>query len=105
MSIDGKTANGLVRYSEKYQILSVIDSTKAGLDAGSVLGDGPNGIPVVAGLAERRSMADRARRRTSSSAAWRRRAACSRRTSASSCSTPSGRGMSIVNGLARVPQR
>ena len=37
--IDGKTANGLVRYSEKYEILSVIDSTKVGRDAGEVLGD------------------------------------------------------------------
>ncbi len=26
---DGKTANGLVRHSEKYRILSVIDSTRA----------------------------------------------------------------------------
>jgi Uncharacterized conserved protein len=49
--MDGKTANGLVRYSEKYQILSVIDSTQAGLDAGDVLGDGPNGIPVCSSLA------------------------------------------------------
>ena len=49
---DGKTANGLVRHSEKYQILSVIDSTKAGLDAGEVLGDAPNGIPICADLAD-----------------------------------------------------
>jgi len=47
---DGKTANGLVRYSEKYAIVSVIDSEKAGLDAGEVLGDEPNGIPVCADL-------------------------------------------------------
>ena len=32
---DGKTANGLVRHSEKYRILSVIDSTRAGRDAGT----------------------------------------------------------------------
>ena len=31
---DGKTANGLVRHSEKYEILSVIDSRQAGADAG-----------------------------------------------------------------------
>jgi uncharacterized NAD-dependent epimerase/dehydratase family protein len=49
---DGKTANGLVRYSERYQILSVIDSEKAGLDAGVVLDEKPNGIPVVEDLAE-----------------------------------------------------
>ncbi|MGI8757640.1 MAG: DUF1611 domain-containing protein [Acidimicrobiales bacterium] len=50
--IDGKTANGLVRHSESYQILSVIDSRCAGADAGVALGDGPNGIPVVATLAD-----------------------------------------------------
>lgn len=48
--IDGKTANGLVRYSEKYQILSVIDSAKAGLDAGMVLDNKANGIPVCRDL-------------------------------------------------------
>jgi uncharacterized NAD-dependent epimerase/dehydratase family protein len=50
--IDGKTANGLVRFSEKYDILSVIDSEQAGLDAGTVLGDGPNGIPIYTDLTE-----------------------------------------------------
>ncbi len=49
-AIDGKTANGLVRHSEKYEILSVIDSGKAGLDAGTVLGEEPNGIPVLKDL-------------------------------------------------------
>lgn len=49
-SIDGKTANGLVRYSERYQIVAVIDSEQAGQDAGEVLGDGPNGIPVCVDL-------------------------------------------------------
>jgi uncharacterized NAD-dependent epimerase/dehydratase family protein len=49
---DGKTANGLVRHSEKYAIRSVIDSEKAGLDAGSVLDGEPNGIPVCRDLAE-----------------------------------------------------
>jgi uncharacterized NAD-dependent epimerase/dehydratase family protein len=48
---DGKTANGLVRHSEKYEILSVIDSEKSGLDTGEVLGDGPNGIPICSDLA------------------------------------------------------
>ncbi len=50
--IDGKTANGLVRHSEKYKILSVIDSEKAGLDTGMVLDDKPNGIPIHATLAD-----------------------------------------------------
>ncbi len=49
---DGKTANGLVRHSEKYEILSVIDSTHAGADAGSFLDGTPNGIPVLGGLAQ-----------------------------------------------------
>ncbi|WP_417690863.1 DUF1611 domain-containing protein [Roseibium sp.] len=44
---DGKTANGLVRHSEKYKILSIIDSQNAGLDAGSVLDDKPNAIPIL----------------------------------------------------------
>lgn len=48
--IDGKTANGLVRSSERYEILSVIDSTRAGEDAGQVLDGTPNGIPVVGDL-------------------------------------------------------
>ncbi len=51
-AIDGKTANGLVRHSETYEILSVIDSEKAGLDAGAVLDEKPNGIPVCHDLAE-----------------------------------------------------
>jgi len=50
--IDGKTANGLVRHSEKYEILSIIDSEKAGLDAGAVLEDKPNDIPICHDLAE-----------------------------------------------------
>lgn len=49
---DGKTANGLVRFSERYRILSILDSTRAGADAGTLLDGAPNGIPVVASLAE-----------------------------------------------------
>ena len=51
-AIDGKTANGLVRHSERYEILSVIDSEKAGLDAGMLLDGEPNMIPVCRDLAE-----------------------------------------------------
>jgi uncharacterized NAD-dependent epimerase/dehydratase family protein len=51
-AVDGKTANGLVRHSEKYRILSVIDSEKAGLDAGAVLGEQPNAIPICRNLAD-----------------------------------------------------
>jgi uncharacterized NAD-dependent epimerase/dehydratase family protein len=49
---DGKTANGLVRHSEKYDVLSVIDSHQAGVDAGMFLDGTANGIPVVASLDE-----------------------------------------------------
>lgn len=49
---DGKTANGLVRHSEKYEILSVIDSERAGVDSGEFLDGSPNGIPVLASLGE-----------------------------------------------------
>jgi uncharacterized NAD-dependent epimerase/dehydratase family protein len=49
---DGKTANGLVRHSERYEILSVIDSTRSGADAGTYLDGAANGIPVLAGLRE-----------------------------------------------------
>ena len=48
---DGKTANGLVRHSEKYEILSVIDSRRAGADAGEFLDGAANGIPVLTDLA------------------------------------------------------
>ncbi len=51
-AIDGKTANGLVRHSEKYRIVSVIDSTKAGLDAGTVLDGKAAGIPICANVAD-----------------------------------------------------
>ncbi len=48
--IDGKTANGLVRHSEKYKILSIIDGEKAGEDAGEILDDEANGILVCEDL-------------------------------------------------------
>lgn len=49
---DGKTANGLVRHSEKYEILSVIDSRQAGADAGAFLDGTANGIPILRSLPE-----------------------------------------------------
>lgn len=48
----GKTANGLVRYSKRYEIAGVIDRTKAGRDAGEVLDGTPRGIPIVADVRE-----------------------------------------------------
>jgi len=44
--IDGKVANGLVRHSEIYKIVGIVDSTKAGLDAGEYLDGIKNGIPI-----------------------------------------------------------
>ena len=50
--LDGKTANGLVRHSEAYRILSVIDSTYAGQDSGLILDAIQNHIPVLKNLEE-----------------------------------------------------
>ena len=50
--IDGKTANGLIRQSDAYRIVSVIDSEKAGRDAGAVLGDAHSGVTICRDLAE-----------------------------------------------------
>jgi len=50
--LDGKTANGLIRRSEKYKILSVIDSKQAGLDSGMVLDNKLNAIPICRDLAD-----------------------------------------------------
>ena len=58
-AVDGKTANGLVRHSEKYEILSVIDSAKAGLDAHEVLGHRSEGVPVCTDLAHAIALAGR----------------------------------------------
>ena len=48
--IDGKTANGLVRHSQAYRIVSVIDSKHKGLDSGQVLDKIINYIPVFCNL-------------------------------------------------------
>ena len=42
-----KTAHGLIRHGRKYKILSVIDETLVGKDAGEVMGIGNKGIPIV----------------------------------------------------------
>jgi uncharacterized NAD-dependent epimerase/dehydratase family protein len=57
---NGKTAHGLIRRSERYRVLSLVDSKHAGKDAGSVLDRRPAGIPVVASLAEALTQADEA---------------------------------------------
>lgn len=48
--VDGKTANGLIRHSEVFRIVSVIDSSRAGQDSGEILDGKPNGIPLVCNL-------------------------------------------------------
>ncbi|MDY7023826.1 MAG: DUF1611 domain-containing protein, partial [Cyanobacteriota bacterium] len=48
--MDGKTAAGLIRHSETYKIIGVIDSSLAGKDAGEELGDKKNYIPIFKNL-------------------------------------------------------
>jgi len=48
----GKTAHGLVRFTERYAVCAVIDSRLAGRDAGEVLDGRPAGIPIVRDLEE-----------------------------------------------------
>ena len=48
--MDGKTASGLVRHSETYHIMGVIDSSLAGKDAGEQLDNQKNDIPIFANL-------------------------------------------------------
>jgi uncharacterized NAD-dependent epimerase/dehydratase family protein len=50
--VDGKTAAGLVRHSEIYTIVGVIDSSLAGKDAGEELGDKKSNIPIFTNLDE-----------------------------------------------------
>jgi uncharacterized NAD-dependent epimerase/dehydratase family protein len=47
---NGKTAHGLVRFTRRYRVLSVVDSRYAGRDAGDVLDRTPNGVPVLASV-------------------------------------------------------
>ncbi len=48
---NGKTAHGLVRFTRRYRVLAVIDSSCAGQDAGTVLDGMARSIPLVADLA------------------------------------------------------
>ncbi len=49
---NGKTAHGLVRGTDRYRILAVIDPPTAGRDAGEVLDGTARGIPVLASISE-----------------------------------------------------
>lgn len=46
----GKTAHGLVRFTQRYRIIAVIDSTVEEADAGEMLDGKPNGILLVKSL-------------------------------------------------------
>ena len=51
-TISANTAHGLIRGTDRFNILAVIDSKNAGRDAGEVL-DGKNrGIPIFATLSD-----------------------------------------------------
>jgi uncharacterized NAD-dependent epimerase/dehydratase family protein len=44
---NGKTAHGLVRFTRRYEVLSVVDARHAGRDAGEVLDGERSGIPLL----------------------------------------------------------
>jgi uncharacterized NAD-dependent epimerase/dehydratase family protein len=47
---NGKTAHGLIRFTNRYRILSVVDSRYAGRDAGEVIDSKVNGIPIFSSV-------------------------------------------------------
>jgi len=49
---NGKTTHGLVRFTRRYNLLSVVDSIYSGLDAGKVLDNKWAGIPIFASIEE-----------------------------------------------------
>ncbi|MBU1101729.1 MAG: DUF1611 domain-containing protein [Bacteroidetes bacterium] len=51
-TLNGKTAHGLVRFTNRYKVLSVIDSKYAGQDSGMVLDGKPNNIPIFSSMQE-----------------------------------------------------
>jgi uncharacterized NAD-dependent epimerase/dehydratase family protein len=50
MSANGKTAHGLVRYTDRYEILGVIDSVAPHGDAGEMLDGKRRGIPLFSSI-------------------------------------------------------
>lgn len=49
---EGKTAHGLVRFTERFEVVGIIDQNYAGRDAGEVLDGKTNGIPIFASFDE-----------------------------------------------------
>ncbi len=52
LNANGKTAHGLVRYTTRYQIVGVVDSTAPEGDAGEALDGKKRGIPLFHDLEE-----------------------------------------------------
>ena len=61
-TLNGKTAHGLVRFTNRYRVLSVVDSRYAGRDAGKVLDGKTKKIPIFASLDQAVQMADSSNR-------------------------------------------
>jgi uncharacterized NAD-dependent epimerase/dehydratase family protein len=51
-TIRGKTTHGLLRWSERYRVLGVVDSGLSGRDAGEALDGTPSGVPIYADVDE-----------------------------------------------------
>ncbi len=51
-TVNGKTAHGLVRGTDRYRIVGVVDTPTAGRDAGETLDGISRGIPIFASLGE-----------------------------------------------------
>ena len=51
-TVNGKTAHGLVRGTDRYRILAVVDPPTAGRDAGEVLDGISRGIPIYTSIDE-----------------------------------------------------
>jgi uncharacterized NAD-dependent epimerase/dehydratase family protein len=51
-SANGKTAHGLVRGTDRYHVVGVVDAPTAGRDAGEVLDGRRRGIPIFGSIAE-----------------------------------------------------
>jgi uncharacterized NAD-dependent epimerase/dehydratase family protein len=56
---NGKTAHGLVRRTQRYRVLSVVDSRYRGRDAGEVLDGRPVGVPIFESVQSAVAAADR----------------------------------------------
>src|SRR3954470_20486600 len=53
----GKTAHGLLRKSDRFHIVGVVESGRGTGDAGSLIGSGPLGIPLTGSVAQTLALA------------------------------------------------